>query len=444
MNGLVMTAQLITALAILVTLHELGHFLAARAFGIKVEKFYLFFDAWGFKLFKFKRGETEYGIGWLPLGGYVKIAGMIDESMDKEAMKLPAEPWEFRSKPAWQRLIVMIAGVTMNVILGVVIYSFVLLHYEKNYLPNDAVKDGVYAYNLGRDVGFKTGDKIIAINGKPFERFVDALGSRVLFGATITVMRDGKNMEITVPDDFYKTVMKEGKGRFLGPDNVQFTIDSIAKGGNADKAGLTKEDKIIVVNNDTIKCEGQLKDAIHSNFGKEIGMTVIRNNEPKQMKVQVDTNGTIGVYLNPNFPFTQSAYAMKDYTLVSAFRYGTSDAMEAMISNIKGLGKIFKGKEKVTDSLQGPIGIATIFGGIWIWKWFWTLTGLLSMILAFMNILPIPALDGGHVLFLLIEMITGKKFSDKFMEKVQIVGMVILLSLMVFIFGNDIWKHFIK
>jgi regulator of sigma E protease len=445
MNGLVMAAQLITALAILVTLHELGHFLAARAFGIKVEKFYLFFDAWGFKFFKFKKGDTEYGIGWLPLGGYVKIAGMVDESMDKEAMKLPPQPWEFRSKPAWQRLIVMVSGVTMNVILGITIYTFILFHYDKSYLPNENVKDGIYAYELGRLAGFQTGDKITAINGKSFERFNDAISTRVLFGATVSVVRNGKPMDIKIPDDFYKTVTKSGRGHFIAPDNfTSYKIDSVAKNGGAFKAGLTTNDKIIAVNNDTIKTEGQLKDAIQMNTGKEIELLINRNNEMVKLKAEIDTLGALGVYLNPEYRSGQTNYTQKDYTLFSAFRYGISDGIEALVSNVKGLGKIFSGKEKATDSMQGPIGIATIFGGVWIWRWFWTLTALLSMVLAFMNILPIPALDGGHVLFLLIEWITGKKFSDKFMERVQVVGMVILLSLMVFIFGNDIWKHFIK
>src|SRR6187551_773419 len=208
MSILIMAAQLMLALMILVTLHELGHYLAARAFGIRVEKFYLFFDAWGFKFFSFKKGDTEYGIGWLPLGGYVKISGMIDESMDKEAMKLPPQPWEFRSKPAWQRLIVMVAGVTMNVILGIAIYTFVLLHYNKQYLANDAVTDGIYAYELGEKIGLKTGDKIIAINGKPIERFEELLSIKVIFGVKLTVQRDGQNLEIVVPDDFYRDVSK--------------------------------------------------------------------------------------------------------------------------------------------------------------------------------------------------------------------------------------------
>ena len=435
MNGLVMTAQLITALAILVTLHELGHFLAARAFGIKVEKFYLFFDAWGFKLFSFKRGDTEYGLGWIPLGGYVKIAGMIDESMDKEAMKLPPQPWEFRSKPTWQRLIVMVAGVTMNVILGIVIFSFLILHYEKSYLPNENIKDGIYAYQLGREAGFQTGDKVIEINGKSFERYKDLVSSRIMFGATVSVIREGKKVDIVIPDDFYKKVMKAGKGHFIAAENVPFTLDSIGKGLGAEKAGLLKTDKIVGFNNANITVSGQLRDSIAMNSGKEVEVTILRNNETMKLKTTIDTNGAMGIYLTPK------KYASKDYSLFSAIKYGISDAVEAVVTNVKGLKQIFTGREKATDSMQGPIGIAIIYGGVWEWHNFWFWTGLLSMVLAFMNILPIPALDGGHVLFLLIEMVTRRKFSDNFMEKVQVVGMVILLTLMAFIFGNDIWKH---
>src|SRR6185295_2039553 len=211
MTGLIMAAQLIAGLAILVTLHELGHYLAARAFGIRVEKFYLFFDAWGFKFFSFRKGDTEYGIGWLPLGGYVKISGMVDESMDKEAMKLPPQPWEFRSKPAWQRLIVMVGGVTMNVILGIIIYSYILLHYDKTYIANRDVTDGIYAFELGEKVGLQTGDKIISIDGKPIERFKDVLSEKVILGAELTVDRGGRMMNITIPNDFYRDVIKTGK-----------------------------------------------------------------------------------------------------------------------------------------------------------------------------------------------------------------------------------------
>ena len=440
MNGLVMTAQLITALAILVTLHELGHFLAARAFGIKVEKFYLFFDAWGFKLFKYTKGETEYGIGWLPLGGYVKIAGMVDESMDKEAMKLPPQSWEFRSKPVWQRLIVMVGGVTMNIILGIGLFSFILLHYDKTYLPNENVKDGIYAYELGRDAGFVTGDKVVAIDGKSFERFEDLLSTRIMFGATVTVLRDGKNVDIIIPDDFYKKVIKGGRGHFISPMQAPFVLDSVPPNHTAAKAGLVKEDKILAVNDEKIFNGGQFREDVRKNAGKEIELTVLRNKEQMKLKLTVDADSTIGVY-HASYSDFRDFYTYKSYSIFSSIKYGISDGIEAMVSNIKGLKQIFTGKEKATDSMQGPIGIATIYGGVWIWKKFWGLTALLSMVLAFMNILPIPALDGGHVLFMLIEMVTRRKFSDKFMETTQLVGMVILLTLMAFIFGNDIWKH---
>src|SRR3954471_8057920 len=256
MNGLVMAAQLIAGLAILVTLHELGHFLAARAFGIRVEKFYLFFDAWGFKFFSFKRGDTEYGVGWLPLGGYVKIAGMIDESMDKEPMKQPPQPWEFRAKPAWQRLIVMVGGVTMNVILGITIYTYILLHYSEKYLPVENVTNGIYAYELGRETGFETGDKIVSFNGKKVDRFEDLLGSKVLFGGTVSVNRNGKLVDVYVPDDLYRTVTKKGKGIFIDAHNYAFYVDSVSKDSPAEKVGLKKYDKIVSVNDTAIDTWG--------------------------------------------------------------------------------------------------------------------------------------------------------------------------------------------
>lgn len=430
-----MAAQLILGLSILVTLHELGHFWAARAFGIKVEKFYLFFDAWGFKLFSFKIGETEYGMGWLPLGGYVKIAGMIDESMDKEQMKKAPESWEFRSKPAWQRLIVMLAGVTMNVILGITLFAFTLYHYKQEYLPNEAVKDGIYAYELGRDLGLQSGDKIIAINGKSFERFEDAIGPKVLFGADLTVERGGKQIDIDVPSNFYRTVTKVGKGKFIGPDRIPFSVDSVLPGMAADSAGLKKGDKITALNNEKINYFGELREKIAVNKGQEVKLEVVRNSDTLLLQPKVSAEGTIGFT-------TKNNYEVERYSVGSAIKYGASDAILALVSNAKGLGKLFTGEEKATDSVQGPIGIAKIYGGVWDWAKFWAITGLLSMVLAFMNILPIPALDGGHVIFLVIEALTGKKFSDTFMERAQIVGMVILLSIMIFAVGNDIWKLF--
>jgi regulator of sigma E protease len=442
MTGLIMAAQLILGLSILVTLHELGHFLAARMFGIKVEKFYLFFDAWGIRLFRFKKGDCEYGIGWLPLGGYVKIAGMVDESLDKEAMALPPQPWEFRSKPAWQRLIVMVAGVVMNVILGIAIFSFSLLHYKQEYLPNAEVKNGIYVYKLGEEIGLKNGDKITAIDGKNFERFDDVLSTRVLFGATLTVQRNGQLLEVVVPDNFYRRVNESGRWNFIGTGPLVYKVGTVTEDGTAVKAGIKEDDEIVAINGKSIATGDFISKELSANKSRTVSLSVERNKQPLELTVNVSDKGTIGIGYEPTARISP-AYKMQSYTLSSAFVFGTSDAVETLVSNAKGFKKLFKGEEKFNESVQGPIGIAQLYGGEWNWARFWVLTGLLSMVLAFMNILPIPALDGGHVVFLLIESVTRRKFSDAFMEKTQVVGMVLLLTLMVFVLGNDIWRHFI-
>lgn len=438
-----MTAQLILALSILVTLHEFGHFWAARSFGIKVEKFYLFFDAWGKKLFSFKRGETEYGIGWLPLGGYVKIAGMVDESMDTEAMKLPPQPYEFRSKPAWQRLIVMIGGVTMNLILGVTIFTCLLMFAKKEYLPNSSITKGIVAYKLGEQVGFKTGDKIVAIDNQPVDRFDDIYSTDVLFGSIVTVDRNGSKTDVTIPDNFYKTLSTKGRWDFIGAGPQICTIKEIATGDNAEKAGLKAKDIVKSINDSAITTEEQLRAMLANYKGQEVKFSIMRDKQMMNLQVMVNDSGKVGFYPVTSINIDPS-YAMAPYTFGKALRYGSGDAFEAITSTVKGLGKIFQGKEKASDSLQGPIGIATLFGAHWDWLRFWTLTGLLSMVLAFMNILPIPALDGGHVVFLIGEMISGRAPSEKLLERAQVVGMVILLSMMVFAFGNDLFRIFSK
>lgn len=443
MTGLIMAAQLILGLSILVALHELGHYLAARAFGIRVEKFYLFFDAWGFKLFSFKKGDTEYGIGWLPLGGYVKISGMIDESLDKDQLAGPPQPYEFRAKPAWQRLIVMVAGVTMNVILGVIIFSCTLLAYKKDYLPNNEVKNGIHAYKLGQEIGLQNGDKILAINGKPFERFDDLLSSRVVFGSVLTVDRNGQKLEINVPDDFYKKISAQGRYNFIGSGELLYEIKMVVENENADKAGLLAGDKIIGINGKPVIGHSDLQDKLALSKNNEVSLLIRRGDKDMVLPVAVSEKGTIGISFEPGSAISPD-YRMKKYTVGSAFAFGSADAWEALVSNVKGLKKIFSGEEKATDAVQGPIGIAQIYGGTWDWAWFWRITGLLSMVLAFMNILPIPALDGGHVIFLTIESITRHKFSDKFMERSQVVGMVLLLALMFFAIGNDVWKHILN
>ncbi len=438
-----MAAQLILGLSILVALHELGHYLAARAFGIRVEKFYLFFDAWGFKLFSFTKGDTEYGIGWLPLGGYVKISGMIDESLDKDQLAGPPQPWEFRAKPAWQRLIVMVAGVTMNVILGIIIFSATLLAFKKDYLPNSEVKNGIHAYQLGQEIGLQDGDKITAINGKPFERFDDLLSSRVVFGSVLTVERNGQKVEIIVPDDFYKKISAQGRWNFIGSGELLYEVKMVVDGENADKAGLAAGDKILSINGKKINGLNNLQEKLATSKNGEVSLLIRRGDKDLVLPVAVSEKGTIGISFETGSAISPN-YKMKKYTAGSAFAFGSADAWEALVSNVKGLKKIFSGEEKATDAVQGPIGIAQIYGGTWDWAWFWRITGLLSMVLAFMNILPIPALDGGHVIFLTIESITRHKFSDKFMERSQVVGMVLLLALMFFAIGNDIWKHILN
>lgn len=434
MTGLIMAAQLILGLSIIVTLHELGHFLAARAFGIRVEKFFLFFDAWNVKLFSFKKGNTEYGVGWLPLGGYVKISGMIDESMDKEALKQPAQLWEFRSKPAWQRLIVMLGGVIMNFILGVIIFAFITLHYEKQYLPPEAINNGIYAYDLAQEVGFKTGDKIISIDGEKVTRFKDVVTPLNLMGSTILVDRNGQEINIVIPDTFYKSYGKV-KGLFLEPDNFSFTVDSLIPEGNAEKGGVLIGDKILKANDIPIVAFGDFKEITRGNKNKEIPVLIMRNQDTITMNLLVDSLGLVGIGV------TNSPYKRTNYTILQGFKYGWKDGLGILAANAKGLGRIFTGEVKATESLQGPIGIANIYGGVWIWSRFWYLTGMISFILAFMNLLPIPALDGGHVMFLSWEAITRRQLSDKFMEKAQIVGMVVLIGLMVFAVFNDLLNY---
>ncbi|MEI6122411.1 MAG: RIP metalloprotease RseP [Bacteroidota bacterium] len=437
MSTLIMIAQLILGLSILVFIHELGHYLAARAFKIRVEKFYLFFDAWKFKIFKFKKGDTEYGIGWLPLGGYVKISGMIDESMDKKQMKLPPQPWEFRSKPAWKRLIVMLAGVFMNLILGMVIFTGVILHYEKEYLPTDQLNTGIYAYPAGREIGFQTGDKIMAVNGEKIERFKDVTTANVLMGSTITIDRNGKSMAITVPDTLYRIYNKKIRDFFIDAHNFPCLIDSVIPEMAAEKAQLKKNDKVLRLDTFNITSYGSFREIVWNLKGKTLPMRVLRNKDTLQLSMKIDSTGLVGV-------FCKMPYQTKKYSIASGVKYGISDALGNLWANIRGLGKIFVGKESASESIQGPIGIMKIYGGIWDWHRFWLITGLISVVLAFMNVLPIPALDGGHVIFTTWELITGRKLSQKFLERSQVVGMVILIALMVFAIFNDVWKHFIR
>lgn len=436
-----MAAQLIAGLSILVLLHELGHYLTARMFGIKVEKFYLFFDAWGFKLFKFTYKGCEYGIGWLPLGGYVKIAGMIDESMDTEQMKQEPQPWEFRSKPAWQRLIVMLGGVTVNVILGIFIFWMLTFFNGESFVPNSEAKHGIVAYELAQEIGLNSGDKVLSVNGKPIERYNQLWSSEVIFGASVLeVQRGDEILEVRVPKDFIEKLSDKGRTNYIDDfPRMQIVLDTVISGSNAEKATLKKGDQIVSVNGTSVLYMDELKPILKDSANKTIELGVIRSNDTIKLNALVTSEGTLGFA-----PVVDFKLETIQYGLFESLPIGASKAITTLTDNVKGLGKVVKGEVAATKAVQGPIGIASIYGATFNWTKFWTLTAILSMILAFMNILPIPALDGGHSVFLLIEMAMGRPLSDKFMERAQMVGFVILVALMVFAFGNDIWKLFTK
>jgi len=462
MNGLIMAGQLLLGLSLLVILHELGHFLAARAFGIKVEKFYLFFDAWGFKLFSFKKGDVEYGVGWLPLGGYVKIAGMIDESMDTEQMAQPAQPWEFRSKPAWQRLIVMLGGIIVNVIVGIIIFWMLTFKYGQNYTVNGKLTDGIAVGNIGKEIGLKNGDRILAINGSKLIKFEDAISSKVLFdGAQLTILRGNQTLYVAVPDTILNKISKNEKENFISPRyrmqsvkmvtapdekaDQQSFIDKLFKRSYekpvypAYSAGIKPGDSILAVNGKAVTFFDQFKEEVSANKNKTITVSALRKGQPINFNVMVSKEGTIGIA--PNLTAPETAHV--DFGFAESFPVGATMAWSTFLDNAKGIGKMITGKLSARN-ISSPIGIAKVYGSTFDWVKFWTLTGLISMALAFMNLLPIPGLDGGHVVFLLIEMVQRKPVSEKVLERAQIVGFVILICLMVFAFGNDILKSFGK
>jgi len=441
MSIVIMVGQLILGLSILVILHELGHFLAARAFGIKVEKFYLFFDAWNFSLFKFNYKGVEYGIGWLPLGGYVKIAGMIDESMDTDQLAGPPQPWEFRSKPAWQRLIVMLAGIIVNIILGIFIFWMLTVKYGETYTPIANAQYGIVPGEAGIKMGLKAGDQIYAVNGVPIKRFEDITSSNVLLNQSVLdVKRGDELLTFTIPKGILND-LSDGPDQFVSRDpRTLFMVDSVVAGSNAQKAGLKKGDSILAVNNSPVHFFDQLQSQLQSNKSKSVTLSVKRNGTMLQLTSNVTAEGTLG-FIAKRDPLKQDTLR---YGFLASLPIGASKALGTFTDNAKGLGKVFTGDVKFNKAVSGPVKIATMFGSQIDWVRFWSLVGLLSMVLAFTNLLPIPALDGGHSLFLLIEMIKGKPLSDKFLERAQIVGFVLLITLMVFVFGNDIFRQIVK
>jgi len=435
MDFLFSTLQLLAALTILVFIHELGHFLAAKAFGMRVDKFYIFFDAWDKKLWSTKRGGTEYGIGWLPLGGYVKIHGMIDESLDKEQFeKEPAED-EFRSKPAWQRLIVMLAGVVFNIILGLIIFTMIYKVYVKDYLPNESVKTGIYAHQLAQEQGFETGDKIIAVNDKPVKRFNDAGGITTLIGSVVDVERNGQMQKVVVKDIPFEDFRKP----FFSPNLKQsVSVEEVVENSNAANAGVLSGDIFKTINGVEIFNFEHITDLLNKFKGEEINITLQRNEQPLNITALVTDDGTLG-FITPKLNYRE-IYNFKPYSLNEAFNYSMADGWETVYTNIKGFGRMARGEESVRKNIKSPIGMITFFPSEWNGYVFWKLTGLISFVLAFMNLLPIPALDGGHAIFLLWEMVTRRKPSEGFLMKAQVVGMVLLLAFMVFALGNDIFN----
>ncbi|MCE6990560.1 RIP metalloprotease RseP [Dyadobacter sp. CY323] len=438
MEVLIMAGQLILGLSILVGLHEWGHMFAAKMFGMRVEKYFIGFPP---KIFSITKGETEYGIGAIPLGGFVKISGMIDESMDTATMNQEPQPWEFRSKPAWQRLIVMLGGIIVNVIVGIFIFIVIAYHEGDKFLSiNEVNKYGIFAGDLGQELGLKTGDKIVKVNGKSVANFSDALSSDVFLGSnsSYTVNRNGQEIQIDIPNNFIEKLSArqspEERGRFIRAQEP-FTIGEVAADSPGEKAGLETGDKVISIAGKPINYFHELQNELAKLKGKTTPLIVQRGTEQKTLNVTISEEGTLGFY-----PQSLLNYTSVDYTLGQAIVVGTNDAFAVVFNNIKGFGKIFRGEVSASKALSGPIGIARMFGGVWDWGRFWYLTGLLSMVLAFMNALPIPALDGGHAVILSYEIISGRKPSDKFLENAQKVGMVLLLGLMAFAIFNDVWK----
>jgi regulator of sigma E protease len=432
MDILISVGQLLLSLSFLVAVHELGHLLAAKYFGMRVEQFSIGFPP---KLWSFRKGETEYAVSAIPLGGYVKISGMIDESLDTEAMKEPPKPYEFRSKPAWQRLIVMLGGIAVNVVVGILIFIGLTYFLGDLYFSKDEInRSGKLEIGpLAKQIGFQDGDKIVKINGEDFYDYLDILrpDNLIASNASFTVDRGGKFVEIPIPDNFIENFKKDMEFiRFRLPAEV----GKIAPGSIAERVGLQYGDRIIEVQGQKIEYWDDVTRAIKESKGDKVTFAVERDGKVLRFEEEFDEKRMIG--------FSPKAQVAVKYSLLESIGVGTREAFTTLYTQIMAFGKIFRGELSFQKNISGPIGMAQFYGPTWDWPRFWTITGLLSLVLAFMNLLPIPALDGGHVMFLTFEMVSGRKPSDKFLETAQKVGMVFLLALMVFIFANDIIKIF--
>ncbi len=433
---LIKALQLILSLAILVVLHELGHFIPAKLFKTKVEKFYLFFD-WPYSLIKKKIGDTEYGIGILPLGGYVKIAGMIDESMDTEHLNKDPEPWEFRSKPAWQRLIIMLGGVTVNLILGFAIYMMVTFVWGKDIITSENLKDGFEVNEIMKPYGFSDGDKILKVDGEPFENVVDI--SKYLFlrdVSTVTVQHvNGKIEKLTIPENIGHIMMESGATNPFSP-LVAPVIGEVAPNSLAEKFDFKANDRIVTINDIELVKWQELSQFLQDASNEELSFEILRDGSKMQKTVVLDEKSELGVY--PKMP--EISFTKINYSLFESFSVGYDKAYWILSDYITQFEYVFT--PKGITQLGGFGAIGSIFPPSWDWQRFWESTALLSLILAFMNLLPIPALDGGHVMFLLYEVFSGRKPNDKFMEYAQMTGFLLLVSLVLFANGNDVYRYF--
>ncbi|MCB0531959.1 MAG: RIP metalloprotease RseP [Lewinellaceae bacterium] len=446
MDTIVTVSQFLLSLSLLIILHEMGHFFPARWFKTRVEKFYLFFDFAPFNsLWKIKRGETEYGIGWLPLGGYVKIAGMIDESMDTEALKQEPQPWEFRSKPAWQRLIIMVGGVTVNFLLGFAIFAMMLWYFGKAYVPNSELKYGLAFHEVLLEQGFQQGDVIVKLGNKPVDQ-VDAAAyiEEVVLNDVrqVTVLRNGQEQTIQLPANAGEQLTKQkvAKAQLMAP-RMPFYVAELAPGKPAAEAGIKVDDRIIGFNDQPTLYYDEFTPLAQANKDKDVRITLLRQSDTMQVNLKLTPEGLIGVR-----PQTDGFFEVRreHYGLFRALPAGVQMGQDFLNTQLKAFGKMFSGEIAVKDNLGSLISIGKMYGTTWDWERFWGLTASLSILLAFINLLPIPALDGGYVLFLLWEVITRRKVSDKFMEKAVTVGFFLLLGLMVYALGLDLWRHFFQ
>lgn len=440
MEVLIKIIQFFMSLSLLVAIHEFGHFIVARMFKIRVEKFYIFFDPW-FSLFKFKRGDTEYGMGWVPLGGYVKIAGMIDESMDLEQMKAPVQPWEFRAKPAWQRFCVMVAGVVMNVLLAVLIYSGIRYVWGESYMANADVKWGYEFNEAAERMGFRDGDKVLTVDGEELDAVGDLRSMLLLTEGDreVVVERGGEKLTLNIPFDEMLAMRRNREYEDLYTLRVPFIIDSIAS-ESAAQAGLKVGDEVVACNeHENVSATTMTTSLLKQYSGDTVTLRVLRAGAEQELRVPVGEDGKIGVMLKADLFQPRT----REFTLLQAIPAGAALAGETIADYWEQLKLIFQPKTKMYEELGGFISIGKIFPSEWNWLQFWSMTAFLSIILAVMNILPIPGLDGGHALFTLWEMLTGRKASDKFLEVMQYIGLAILFVLLVYANGNDIYRLFV-